>query len=79
MCLSDSTPITGGRDIGFWFLLAWLDAGTPMTASMYTGADYQRCLQVASEHLEAQSMRPGAYVEMLYLGCVQGSAPRVIR
>ena len=65
--------------MGFWFILAWLDAGTPMSSTMYVGPDEQRCLQVASEHLEAQAMRPGAYVEMLYLGCVQGSPPRVVR
>ena len=64
--------------MGYWLLLAWLDAGVPTSTMLYAG-DEQRCLQVASEHLEAQEDRPDHYVELLYLGCVQGSAPRVVR
>jgi hypothetical protein len=48
----------------------------PHTAAIYTGLDEQRCLQVADEHLEQQQERPERFVELLYLGCVRGSAPR---
>ena len=61
--------------MGFWFVLAWLDAGIPASITMYTH-DEQRCLTVAQEHLEAEQMQPGSYVEVLYVGCVQGSPPR---
>lgn len=61
--------------MGFWFVLAWLDAGIPASITMYTH-DEQRCLTVAQEHLEAEQMRPGAYIEVLYVGCVPGGAPR---
>jgi type IV pilus assembly protein PilM len=36
--------------MGWWFLLAWLDAGVPTSITMYT-SDEQRCLTVAQEHL----------------------------
>lgn len=62
--------------MGWWFFLAWLDTGLPHTAAIYTGLDEQRCLQVADEHLEQQQERPERFVELLYLGCVRGSAPR---
>lgn len=61
--------------MGWWFLLAWLDGGVPSSTTVYTH-DEQRCLTVAQEHLEAQQARPDKYVEVLYVGCVQGSAPR---
>ena len=65
--------------MGWWLLLFWLDAGIPSTVSIYTGLDEQRCLTVASEHLAVQQNRKGRYVELIYLGCVQGGAPRVVR
>ncbi len=61
--------------MGWWFVLAWLDAGIPQSALLYT-YDEQRCLTVLSEHLEAEQLRPGSYVEVIYSNCVQGSAPR---
>ena len=68
-----------GGVMGYWLLLFWLGAGIPSTVSLYTGLDEQRCLQVASEHLAAQEKRKSRYVELIYLGCVQGSAPRMAR
>jgi hypothetical protein len=62
--------------MGWWFLVTWLDAGVPASINLYVGGDQQRCLQIASEHLEAEQMRPGHYIEVIYIGCVQGSAPR---
>jgi hypothetical protein len=62
--------------MGWWFILAWLDAGVPTSAMLYVGTDEQRCLTVAQEHLEAEQMRPDAYIEVLYVGCVPGGAPR---
>ena len=63
--------------MGYWLLLFWLDAGVPASVILYTGLDEQRCLQVASEHLAVQEKN--RYVELIYLGCVQGGAPRVVR
>jgi hypothetical protein len=62
--------------MGWWVILAWLDAGVPTSAMLYVGTDEQRCLTVAQEHLEAEQMRPDAYIEVLYVGCVPGGAPR---
>jgi hypothetical protein len=64
--------------MGWWFVLAWLDAGVPGSTMLYA-ADEQRCLQVAQEHIEGAQARPDAYMEIIYLGCVQGSPPRVVR
>ena len=64
--------------MGWWFLLAWLDAGVPSSTMLYV-RDEQRCLTVAQEHLEGAQARPDAYLEVIYLGCVQGGAPRVVR
>ena len=50
--------------MGWWFVLAWLDAGIPQSALLYT-YDEQRCLTVLSEHLEAEQLRPGSYVEVI--------------
>lgn len=61
--------------MGFWFLLAWLDAGVPTSIMMYT-QDQQRCLTVAQEHLEMQQMRQHTFIEVIYIGCTQGSQPR---
>ena len=61
--------------MGYWFLLFVLDAGVPVQAQLFAG-DEQRCLTVAQEHLESETLRPGSYVEIIYIGCVQGSAPR---
>jgi hypothetical protein len=61
--------------MGWWFILAWLDAGVPSTTMIYTH-DEQRCLHVAQEHIEGAERRPDTYLEVVYLGCVQGSAPR---
>jgi hypothetical protein len=60
--------------MGYWFLLAWLEAGVPVSTMMYV-PEHQRCLDIADEHLEAQQ-RPGSYVEVVYIGCPQGSPPR---
>jgi len=57
--------------MGYWFVLFILSAGTPTTVTLYTYEE-QRCLNIASEHLEVQD----AYTEVLYIGCVQGSPPR---
>jgi hypothetical protein len=62
--------------MGWWFIVAWLDAGVPSSAMLYT-YDKQRCLQIVSEHLEAEQMRPGSYVEIIYANCIQGGAPRL--
>ena len=62
--------------MGWWLLLAWLDAGVPTSTMVYTGLDEQRCLQVVKEHLAAQEARPDRYIEALYVGCVEGSQPR---
>jgi len=65
--------------MGWWFLLAWLEMGIPQTAMVYAGQDEQRCLTVADEHLERQQERPDRFVEVVYLGCVRGSQPRMVR
>lgn len=65
--------------MGFWLLLAWLDAGVPTSTMVYTGLDEQRCPTVVHEHLDSIEARPDAYVETLYIGCVQGGAPRRMR
>lgn len=62
--------------MGWWFVLAWLDAGVPSSAMLYVGTDEQRCLVMVQEHLAGIEDRPDAYIEMLYQGCVRGSAPR---
>jgi hypothetical protein len=62
--------------MGWYFLLFALDAGVPVHADIYIGTDEQRCLTVAQEHLESETMVPGSYVEIVYIGCVQGSPPR---
>jgi hypothetical protein len=64
--------------LGYWLLIAWLDAGVPSTTALYAG-DEQRCLTVAQEHLDGVEARPDAWIELLYIGCVQGSAPRRIQ
>lgn len=64
--------------MGWWFIVAWLDAGVPSSTMLYT-ADEQRCLTVAQEHLDGAQARPDAYLEVIYVGCVQGGAPRVVR
>jgi hypothetical protein len=61
--------------MGWWFILAWLDAGVPSSAMLYAG-DEQRCLQIASEHLDGLESQPSKYIETIYIGCVQGSRPR---
>lgn len=65
--------------MGWWLILAWLDAGVPASTAAYMGLDEQRCLQVADEHLEANQMRPGSYVEVIYINCLPASAPRIVR
>ena len=65
--------------MGWWLLMFWLDAGVPAIVPLYTGPDEQRCLTVAQEHLEGAQARPDAYIEVVYLGCVQGGAPRRIQ
>ena len=64
--------------MGWWFVLAWLDAGIPQSALLYTH-DEQRCLTVAQEHLEGAQKRPDRYIEVVSLGCVKGGAPRSVR
>jgi hypothetical protein len=64
--------------MGWWFILCWLDAGVPSSTMLYV-RDEQRCLQVAQEHIEGAQARPDAYLEVIYLGCVPGGAPRVVR
>lgn len=61
--------------MGWWFVLFLLDAGVPVQVQLYTH-DEQRCLTVAQEHLEAVQGRPGTYIEVVFVNCVEGSPPR---
>lgn len=59
--------------MGWWMVLAWLDAGVPTSIMLYT-AEEQRCLQVLKEHLEPH--QKNRYIEIIYSGCLPGGAPR---
>lgn len=62
--------------MGWWLLIAWLDWGVPSSTMLYTGLDEQACINLASEHLEAEQVNPGRMVEVVYINCLRGSAPR---